>query len=317
MGNNCRAYRRSFVEACLASAPSKAAGWLDTLEEVLRSVVVRHAIEVDRQCSYPYQSVHALRQIGLFGVNVPVEAGGLGFGDSVATLAVESIASACASTAAIVLFHLQVSRRLVQFGNAIQIDEDLPLLASGQWLASSAWTEAGSGADKAQSGTIVDGSEHGRRITGEKTFCTGLEGASLIHVLAGVRRADGTVAPTFIRVRTDVPGVDTGDIYDLVGLRGSSTGTIRLKGVEVDDNDIVGGIGDGMKLMQANHTVLLNPGLLGLGVARTAYEETKRLSRGLSAAMRDITGYQHTRFVLADMELAVVQEEDNDGKVEV
>jgi alkylation response protein AidB-like acyl-CoA dehydrogenase len=132
-----------------------------------------------------------------------------------------------------------------------------------------------------------------------------LEGAALIHVLAGVQGTEKPGGPTFIRVRKRSVGVDTSEVYDLLGLRGSSTGTIRMNEVAVTENDFVGPVGAGMKLMQANHEVLLNPGLLGLGISRAAYEELKPLVRGRTREMRDITEYQHTRFVLADMEIAL------------
>jgi alkylation response protein AidB-like acyl-CoA dehydrogenase len=300
-----RTYRGSLVDACLATADHKALDWLDQLEEVVRGEVTRWASDVDRQRRYPVESLCALRQLGVFGVNVPREAGGLGFGDSVAALVLESVASACASTSAILMFHFQVTRRLVGFGTARQRSEDLPLLASGEWLASSAWTEAASGADKSQLITFVDGPADFQTITGEKTYCTGLEGAALIHVLAGVTVSGGKRVPTFVRVLRQSPGVDTSEIYELLGIRGSSTGTIRMHDVAVDDNAVVGPVGGGMKLMQANHEVLLNPGILGLGIARAAYEELKRLVRGCTPAMRDITEYQNTRFVLADLDIAL------------
>ena len=298
-------YRQPFVEACFATAPPDAQEWCQHLDAIARTVIAPAASDTDRRCAYPSASVDALRRIGAFGVNIPRSAGGLGYGDAIAALAIETVAAACASTAAVLMFHAQVTRRVAQFGDRAQRDEDLPRLASGEWLSSSAWTEPGAGADKSQLTTRVEPRGDLLTITGEKTYCTGLEGAALIHVLAGVAQADGTAAPTFIRVLKSAPGVDTRDIYDLLGLRGSSTGTVRLRGVSLRPGDIVGAVGDGMRLMQANHDVLVNPGLLALGLARAAYEESKVVVRGVRAGTSDLTKYQHTRFVLAQLEVQI------------
>lgn len=297
-----RSYRQPFIDACVESAPPDAQDWFEQLDDVTRTIIAPAAVEADRRSAYPAASVRALRAIGAFGVNAPRSAGGLGFGDGVAALAIETVATSCASTAAVLMFHLQVTRRVVQCGSRSQRD-DLPRLASGEWLSSSAWTEAGAGADKSRLATRVEGPMDRWTITGDKTYCTGLEGAALIHVLAGVAQPDGIVAPTFVRVVRNAPGVDTSETYDLLGLRGSSTGTVRLRSVPVRHEDIVGAIGDGMRLMDANHDVLVNPGLLALGLARAAYEESKLVARGLRPGTPDLTQYQHTRFVLAQLEV--------------
>lgn len=303
MSASLRHYRRGFVEACLACAPPGARAWVSRLEEVASEVVARHAPEADRGRAYPSASVSALREVGAFGVGASQGVGGLGLGDGAAALAVETIAAACPSTAAILMFHTQVLQRVECFARGARQREELPRLASGEWLASSAWSEMGAGADKSGMKTRMDGEPGRWLIEGEKHYCTGLEGAALIHVLLGARDAEGKFAPTFVRVRAGAKGVDTREVYELMGLRGSSTGTVRLEGVAADEEDIIGGVGRGMALMQANHRTLMNPGLLSLGVARAAYEQVKRMVSGCWGGMRPTTGYQHTRFVLADLEV--------------
>lgn len=298
-----RPYRKGFVDACLAAAPRHAQDWLIELDEVAARVVAMNAPGVDRQSIYPAESVLALRSIGAFGVAASTASGGLGFGNAVAALAVETVAAACPSTAAILMFHTQVLHRLERFGNAAQRRDDLPRLASGEWLASSAWSELGAGADKAGMQTRLDGEPDRRVVNGEKHYCTGLEGAELVHVLLGAPTAEGALAPTFVRVRTREKGVDTRQIYDLMGLRGSSTGTVRLEDVAVEEEAIIGQIGSGMRLMQANHETLMNPGLLSLGIARAAYEEVKLAVTGGWEGMRATTDYQHTRFMLSELEV--------------
>lgn len=298
-----RSYRKSFVDAGLAAAPKRARDWIAQLDEVVWDIIKSNAPAVDKHRTYPAESVAALKRIGAFGVTASTKTGGLGFGNGVGALAVETVAAGCPSTAAILMFHTQVLQRLERFGNGTQRRDDLPRLASGEWLASSAWSELGAGADKAGMATRLSGDAGRREVCGEKHYCTGLEGAEVIHVLLNAPAADGAWKPTFVRVRAGASGLDLQEIYDLMGLRGSSTGTVRLQNVAVAEEDLIGEIGAGMRLMQANHETLMNPGLLSLGIARAAYEEVKQAVTGGWPNMRATTDYQHTRFMLAELEV--------------
>jgi alkylation response protein AidB-like acyl-CoA dehydrogenase len=305
MTQSLPSYRRGFVEACLAKAPPGAVDWLGRLDDVLSRVVAPLAPTVDRERAYPFQSLGALKEIGAMGVAAPAEVGGLDFGDAIAAMVVETVAAACPSTAAILMFHTQVVRRVRQHGTPRQKQEDLPRLARGEWMGASAWSELGAGADKSRLSTHLQGEPGKWLAVGEKAYCTGLEGAGIIHVLLGAPAANGALAPTFVRVRTGGPAVDLSEVYDLMGLRASSTGTVRLSGVPVTEEDVVGGLGQGMALMRANHESLMNPGLLALGIARAAYEEVKRATTGGWPGMHETIDYQNTRFSLADMELQI------------
>ena len=169
-------YRSGFVNRCLENITDEARIWYDQLEELCQSVVKRHAKEVDAKGIYPKESVNALKKFGAFSVSAPKEYGGLGFGPSVAALVVETVASVCPSTSAILMFHFQVVNRMLNFGNAKQKREDLPKLASGEWLGGSAWSELNAGADKTNTLTRLFGNSIHKKINGEKHFCTGLEG---------------------------------------------------------------------------------------------------------------------------------------------
>jgi alkylation response protein AidB-like acyl-CoA dehydrogenase len=273
-------YRRGFVEACLERAPAAARTWIADLEAVAVSRVAPAAAALDRDAGYPQAPLAALGELGVFGVAAPESAGGLGFGDGVAALAVETIAAACASTAAIVMFHTQVVRRVVRHGTQRQRQDDLPRLASGEWRGVSAWAEPGAGADK---GAIRSRLHHGAgdwRMTALKTFVTGLEGADLVHVLVGTATRDGAIAPTFVRLAARSPHVRTVDIYDLVGLRGSSTGTMRIDDAPVTGADLLGELGSGRRLMADNHTAMLNP-----GCSRSASAARRSRRRGGSSGI--------------------------------
>lgn len=296
-------YRRGFVEACLDGAPAAARAWVTDLEAVTGDRVAKLAPEVDRDATYPHASLDALAEIGAFGVAAPEEAGGLAFGNAVAALAVETVAAACASTAAIVMFHTQVVQRIVRHGSEAQRREDLPRLATGQWRGASAWSEPGAGADKRGMSSRLHHDRRDWTVAALKTFTTGLEGAGIVHALVGSTAPDGTLTPTFVRVVARQPQVETVEIYNLIGLRGSSTGTIRIDNAPVTGADLLGELGSGRRLMADNHTSGMNPGMLALGIGRAAFEAARRFVTGSFPGTSDLRQSQTLRFALADLEI--------------
>ena len=91
----------------------------------------------------------------------------------------------------------------------------------------------------------------------------------------------------------------------LLGLRGSSTGTLVLVDVPVSPEDVVGRVGSGMTLMRQNHEVLMNPGLLALGIANAAYDQARQAVSGRWLGVPATGSQQHARFTLAEIETAL------------
>jgi len=253
---------------------------MGSIDEVAASVIAHQAEQVDREAAYPVESLYALRDTGVFGIQVPTRYGGLGLNDRMAAFAVERVARVCSATAAVLLFHFQVVRRTIMHGSEPHREDDLAGFAAGTLLGASAWTEAATGKDKRNLATILSDGPDGWTLTGEKTFCTGLPGAGLVHVLAEARLSGNRCGPTFVRVDTKDAGVRVPDSYPLLGLRGSGTGSLELANVPVAAHDLIGSIGSGAMLMQENHQVCLNPGLLALGIAGAAFEAAFLMSTG-------------------------------------
>ena len=290
-------HRQLFVARALSGEKPDADRWLhDRLKPLVETRIEDHALATDQEDSYPTASVQALADIGALGITVSPSLGGLGFGHNVAALAVEMIAHACPTTAAILMFHTQVVERIRQFGNDIQRGR-LPALASGEWMASSAWTEFGGGPNKTFIRTTLQSSRNGLVVSGEKHFCTGLARANVIHALVNATGINGRNGPTFVELLTSAEGVDIAEHYALLGLRGSSTGTVKLSDVCVNHSAIVFGVGAGRDLMSANHRQLMNPGLIALGTAsRAIHELVETLHRtesyGNAVALNTLAGVE-------------------------
>lgn len=296
-------YRAGFVEAAIECSPAGAGPWYAKLRELCREVVAPKAEAIDRQRIYPRTSLDALREIGTLGIVAPPDFGGLGFGDAMAALAVEEVSHACPSTGAVLMFHTQVVRRTAMFGTTLQKEHHLATLASGECMGVSCWSEAGAGADKKKTATRIDVEGGEWTIEGAKQYVTGLEGAGVAHVLLGAPAGNGDLLPTFVVVPLPSQGLEVEEVYDLLGLRGSSTGSLSLRAVLLAPSDVIGEVGWGPKLMLANHTCCIHPGMIALGVARSSYEKLLPWTLGEYPGVRCTTDYQNTRFTLADIEV--------------
>ena len=257
-------FRTDFAAASLAACPADARGWYERLERVAEDEIAPTAAENDRHGTFPAEALAALKRLGATAITIPTAYGGLGWPDALAALTVETLARACPSTAAILMFHYQVVRRTLEFGHEPWRAADLRDFAAGRHLGSSAWTEIGAGADKSGTRTRITAQGPQAQITGEKHFCTGLESSGILHVL-----------------------VDSSDIVP------RTTSFVR---VPVDAR------GDGPALMRHNHLFLMNPGLIALGIARDAIEAAKASVTGVERGSRDASGSQTLRVAIATME---------------
>jgi alkylation response protein AidB-like acyl-CoA dehydrogenase len=200
------------------------------------------------------EALAELRGSGALGAVIPTEYGGRGGGAELANQVVADLARRDPSLAIVLFQHLAVSARLTQWGTAAQRAAVLPELASGRWLAASAWSETGAGANKKRLSTVAapDGSG-GWLLSGVKSFVTGAGIADVYLVLAQTEPADpaaadtetlyGSAGQTLFLVPADAPGLSVGTHLDLDGMRTSATGSVRLDGCPVGADAVVGAVG--------------------------------------------------------------------------
>ncbi|MFD4558412.1 acyl-CoA dehydrogenase family protein [Streptomyces sp. NPDC058469] len=293
-----------FVQACLEGVPEDAHGFLKDLDQVIESVVAPSAAAVDEESAHPEAALEALSGIRALGVQIPKAYGGLGYGNEVAALVVERTARACASTAAVLMFHYQVVNRTMSFAHPARRADDLARFAD-RTLTASAWTESTGKAKDAPETALSQAGSSGV-IDGVKTFCTGLRSASVIDVLLSADFG-GRKGPTFVRVDTERAGVDIAEIYSMLGLRGTGTGAVELRGVPVRGTDILGPVGSAPELMRRNHRTPLNPGLIAMGIASAAYEDALRICRGESEGIPARHSRPEVRRTLAEAAVSVEQ----------
>jgi butyryl-CoA dehydrogenase len=184
-------------------------------------------------------------ELGLMGLEIPEKFGGLGLQKSVATRIAEA-AAVEPSFAVSLNVHTSVATfPLLFFGSAETKEGYLSKLASGEWIAAYALSEAHAGSDAMAARTRAVPVPGGYKLTGEKMWITNASFADLFTVFARMEGQDGLTAFLVERSR---PGLTIGREEHKVGLKGSSTCRVLLDGVEILAANRLGDEGAGGKV---------------------------------------------------------------------
>jgi alkylation response protein AidB-like acyl-CoA dehydrogenase len=255
-------------------------------EELCEQLAAR-AAKHDRDGTYPFEAIDALKAARYFAAPVPVELGGLGV-TSAHDLVVASsrLARGDASVAIGVNMHLvavqnmerrrQVAvaagaeRRARGFASSLeQIARDGVVLAA-------AISEPGQ--DLTRPGTRATRTVSGWRIDGRKMFCTMSPAATDLYVAVTYLDSEGTERYAYAMVPTDAPGVVVHDDWDALGMRASGSNSISLDGVELPESGVRGGFraGDPTPYMERNLVAGLFHAAASLGTAESADRVARR-----------------------------------------
>jgi acyl-CoA dehydrogenase family member 9 len=210
----------------------------------------------------PASFLEELRQFGLFGMVVPEEYGGMGFGSTAYSRALQEVSRYDGSVAATIGAHQSIGMRgLLLFGTEEQKRRWFPKLTTGEMIAAFCLTEPGAGSDAAgvKTTAVRDGDAY--LLNGNKLWITNGGLASFFTVFAKTGKPDERGKLTAFVVTRDMPGVSTGPHEDKMGLRASSTAAVFLDNVRVPLDHLLGEEGKGFKVAMR----ILNNGRTGLG----------------------------------------------------
>jgi alkylation response protein AidB-like acyl-CoA dehydrogenase len=225
---------------------------VDTLCDTVDRWAARHidARAIDRAGRIPPQVLAALAELGLFGLPIPGSYGGGGLPLAAVCRVISTLARHDRSVATTVGLHVGLGTRpLVAFGGEALCARHLPLLAAGKRIAAFAATESEAGSDLSAIRTTATRTDAERiRIEGEKIYVTNGALASVFTVVAATPSMGGASrGHSLILVERDDRGVAIGNEEHKLGLRGSSTTPLRLDGVEVGTDRVIGLAGAGMR----------------------------------------------------------------------
>ncbi|WP_135256026.1 acyl-CoA dehydrogenase family protein [Thermus caldilimi] len=185
-------------------------------------------------------------ELGLLGIDVPEEYGGLDLPKVISTVVAEELSGSGGFSVTYGAHTSIGTLPLVYFGTEEQKRKYLPKLASGEWIAAYCLTEPGSGSDALSAKTRATLSEDGRHylLNGVKQWISNAGFAQLFTVFAKV---DGEHFTAFL-VERDTPGLSFGPEEKKMGIKASSTRQVILEDAKVPVENVLGEIGKGHKI---------------------------------------------------------------------
>ncbi len=222
--------------------------------------------KLDHESMIPQEVLQGLGELGLFGMAVSEEHGGLELDHSLYARVFSEIASYDGSIATMLGAHQSIGyKALLNEGNEDQKNKWLPRLASGEALASFCLTEPGSGSDAYSIKTkAVDNNDGTYTINGQKLWITNAGSAEFYSVFCKtdheVNGEKKEKISCFI-VEKGMEGVSFGEKEDKMGIRASETRAVYFDNVKVPKENIIGELGKGFKIAMN----VLNTGRLSLG----------------------------------------------------
>ncbi|RVT94210.1 acyl-CoA dehydrogenase family protein [Sphingomonas crocodyli] len=216
----------------------------DAVRRYVRERLVPLETWVAENDRLPPDVVQEMREMGLFGLTVPEEYGGLGLSLAQEVEIIFELTWASLAFRSITAMNLGVgSQALVKEGTAEQQAEWLPRIASGEIITSFALTEPGSGSDSAALRTtaVRDGDDY--VLNGTKRFISNAPHAGLITVIARTssEKLPGNAHLTAFLVPAGTPGLEIAPADHKMGQQGAATADVILDDVRVPASAIIGG----------------------------------------------------------------------------
>jgi acyl-CoA dehydrogenase family member 9 len=215
----------------------------------------------DVNAHQPEEFIQGLRDMGLFGLIIPEEFGGMALSNAAYARVLSQTSKVDSSVSLTIGAHSSIGMKgLLLWANDEQKSRYLPKLSSGEMIAAFCLTESGAGSDAASIKTTAKKNADGSwTLSGEKIWITNGGIAQLFTVFARTDEGDGKM--TAFIVEADWKGVSHGPHEDKMGIRASSTTTVAFADVIVPATNVLGPVGKGFKVAMS----ILNNGRTGLG----------------------------------------------------
>ena len=274
----------------------------DAVREFARDRVAPHVRAMDEAQQIDPSLIPGFFELGLMGIEIPEEHGGLGSSFFTAVIVVEELSRVDASIGVFVdVQNTLVNNAFLRWGSAGLKEKYLPQLAMDK-VGAYALSEAGSGSDAFALATRATPAEGGYRLTGRKLWITNGAEANVYIVFANADPVSGYRGITAFIIEREFDGFSVGKKEDKLGIRASSTTELILEDVFVPAENVLGEVGKGYRT--AIET--LNEGRIGIGaqmigLSAGALEATVAYAKEREQFGRSIGEFQGVQFQLAQL----------------
>ncbi|MFT4082487.1 MAG: acyl-CoA dehydrogenase family protein [Nocardioides sp.] len=297
----------------------------DVQEEILKTVhafveerIIPCAQELEHSDTYPTEIVEGLKELGIFGITIPEEYGGLGESLLTYALCVEEIARGWMSVSGVINTHFIVAHMLIQHGTPAQKQKYLPLMATGEIRGAFSMSEPGLGSDVSAVATkavvstrSTDGTPESYEITGNKMWLTNGGSSTLVAVLTktdeGAESVYGNMT-TFLVEKTPgfgevAPGITVPGKIDKMGYKGIDTTEMVFDHHQISADQILGGVpGKGFfQMMDGVEVGRVNVAARACGLAIRGFELGVAYAQQRHTFGKPIAQHQAILFRIAEM----------------
>ena len=294
-------------------------GLTDVQDEIIRTVrsfvdkeIIPHATALEHADTYPTDIVEGLKELGLFGLMIPEEHGGLGESLLTYALVVEEIARGWMSVSGIINTHFIVAYMLQQHGTPEQQQRYLPRMATGEVRGAFSMTEPGAGSDVSAIKTRAVRQDDGDYvIDGQKMWITNGGTSNLVAVLVKTDTGSDKVhrnMSTFLVEKEPgfgevAQGLTVPGKMDKMGYKGVDSTELILQGYRIGTEQLLGGEpGKGFyQMMDGVEVGRVNVAARGCGVALRAFELGVAYAQQRETFGKKIAEHQAVLFRLAEM----------------
>ncbi|QFI70294.1 isovaleryl-CoA dehydrogenase [Sinorhizobium alkalisoli] len=248
---------------------------IDALRDSVRRFAAERiaplADEADRNNAFPAPLWRQMGEMGLLGITADESYGGAGLGYLAHCVAMEEISRASASVGLSYGAHSNLCiNQINRNGTPPQKAKYLPKLISGEHVGALAMSEPGAGSDVVSMKLRAE--KRGDRfiLNGSKMWITNGPDADVLVVYAKTDPAAGPRGISAFLVEKTFPGFSTGQKLDKLGMRGSNTSELIFRDCEVPEENVLGKIGEGVKVLMSGldyERVVLSAGPLGIMAA--------------------------------------------------
>lgn len=277
---------------------------LDTVRRFVREKLVPQEAKVDEDDRVPDEIIAEMRDLGLFGISIPQNYGGLGLTASEEVAVVRELGWTSPAFRSVVGTNVGIgSQGLVMDGTADQCARYLPKLASGELVSSFCLTEPGAGSDAASLRTTAHWDGEAYVLNGTKRYITNAPRAGVLTVMArSDPEAPGGAGVTAFIVDADTPGISVGKTDKKMGQRGAYTSDVVFEDVRVPADAVIGGEpGRGFKTaMKVLDRGRVHISALCIGTARRLIHEALVYSGDREQFGQPIGEFQLVQAMLAD-----------------
>jgi acyl-CoA dehydrogenase len=260
----------------------------------------------DRDAESPESLVARLAELGLLGITVPEQYGGLALSAVTLAIALEEVAYADASLGSILGGHYLGMEGVRRYGTEGQREEYLPPLARGEHRAAFALTEPEAGSDIAAMRTAVRSDGTGWIVNGRKVFISSAREAGVMVLFAKTEPSAGFRGISAFIVRTDTAGITYSQPLDKSGMRGEHAYEVTLEDVRLRADALLGVAGKGGKIaLEILNVSRIDTAAIANGIGMRALQLATDYATAREQFGRPIREFQAIQLSLAQIDVAV------------